>query len=74
MSALTLKARLAQLEAKASPYCSGPAVRIIQKGDLTPEQTHLIADGTRAGRLIIVREIVDHVWPAPAYQTAGNLA
>lgn len=74
MRAQPLKARLTQLEAKASPYCNGPTVRIIQNGDLTPEQARLIADGKSAGRLIIVREIIDHVWSAPTYQTSGNLA
>lgn len=58
MNAHTLKARLTQLEAKASPYCSGPAVRIIQNGELTPEQMQIIAESRQGGRLVIIRQIV----------------
>lgn len=60
MSTHDFKVRLAQLEGKAAPFCTLPAVRIIQDGELTDEQTGIVADAKVTGRLVIIRQLVDH--------------
>lgn len=58
MSAHSIKARLSQLEARSRPSSFGPAVRIIQHGQLTAEQRELIATAQSQNRLVILRQIV----------------
>lgn len=57
MNAHSLKARLLILEARSRPEY-GPAIRLIQRGELTAEQRSLIATATLEKRLVIIREIV----------------
>lgn len=58
MSAHSIKARLAHLEARLRPASLAPAVRIIQRGELTVDQLELIATARSENRLVIVRQIV----------------
>ena len=57
MNAHSLKARLSLLEASSRPVY-GPAMRLIQRGELTAEQRSLIATATLEKRLVIIRQIV----------------
>jgi hypothetical protein len=57
MNAFSLKARLSHLEASSKPVY-GPALRVIQHGELTAEQRSLIATATSEKRLVIIRHIV----------------
>lgn len=53
-----LRQRVQRLEATATPTQHTGCVRIIQNGELTPDQERQIAEAEAQGKMVIVRQIV----------------
>ena len=65
-----LRTRLQRLEEHAAPAPHTGAIRIIQNGELTPEQKRQIADAKAQGKMVILRVFVQ---PGHAGIFPGNI-